>query len=82
MRKESRRYRAGLGSESHSCLHAIALMSDEGAVRDDTERERLEAELIERREAALANVVKDPVLKSKARRSPISVPSCGPRSSR
>ena len=43
-------------------------MSDEGAVRDETERERFEAELIERREAALANVVKfgDPVLKSKA----------------
>ncbi len=47
-------------------------MSDEGAVRDETERERLEAELLERREAALANVVKfgDPVLKSKA--SPVT----------
>ncbi len=47
-------------------------MSDEGAVRDETERERLEAELLERREAALAKVVKlgDPVLKSKA--SPVS----------
>jgi peptide deformylase len=47
-------------------------VSDEGAVADETERERLEAELIERREAALANVVKfgDPVLKSKA--SPVS----------
>ncbi len=47
-------------------------MSDEGAVRDETERERLEAELIERREAALAKVVKfgDPVLKSKA--SPVT----------
>jgi peptide deformylase len=38
----------------------------------DQERERLEAELLERREAALAHVVKfgDPVLKSKA--SPVS----------
>jgi peptide deformylase len=47
-------------------------MSDEGAVKDGTERERLEAELIERREAALAHVVKfgDPVLKSKA--SPVA----------
>lgn len=47
-------------------------MSDEGAVKDETEREQLEAELIERREAALANVVKfgDPVLKSAA--SPVS----------
>jgi peptide deformylase len=47
-------------------------VSDEGAVKDETERERLEAELLERREAALANVVKfgDPVLKSKA--SPVS----------
>ncbi len=43
-------------------------MSDDGAVRDETEREQLEAELIERREAALARVVKfgDPVLKSRA----------------
>lgn len=43
-------------------------MSDDGAVKDRTERERLEAELIERREAALALVVKfgDPVLKSRA----------------
>jgi len=47
-------------------------MSDEGAVRDETERERFEAELLERREAALAQVVKfgDPVLKSKA--SPVT----------
>lgn len=47
-------------------------MSDESAVRDETERERLEAELFERREAALARVVKfgDPVLKSKA--SPVT----------
>jgi peptide deformylase len=47
-------------------------MSDEGAVKDETEREQLEAELIERREAALANVIKfgDPVLKSKA--SPVA----------
>jgi peptide deformylase len=47
-------------------------VSDEGAVRDETERERLEAELLERREAALAQVVKfgDPVLKSKA--SPVT----------
>jgi peptide deformylase len=43
-------------------------VSDEGAVKDETERERLEAELLERREAALARIVKfgDPVLKSKA----------------
>jgi peptide deformylase len=47
-------------------------VSDEGAIRDETERERLEAELLERREAALANVIKfgDPVLKSRA--SPVS----------
>jgi peptide deformylase len=47
-------------------------MSDEGALRDETEREQLEAELLERREAALAKVIKfgDPVLKSKA--SPVS----------
>jgi peptide deformylase len=47
-------------------------VSDEGAVKDETERERLEAELLERREAALANVVKfgDPVLKSRA--SPVT----------
>ena len=47
-------------------------MSDEGALRDETERERLEAELLERRETALAKVIKfgDPVLKSKA--SPVS----------
>ena len=43
-------------------------MSDEGAVTDEQERERLEAELLERREAALAEIVEfgDPVLKSKA----------------
>ncbi len=47
-------------------------MSDEGAVQAGTERERLEVELLERREAALALVVKfgDPVLKSKA--SPVT----------
>jgi peptide deformylase len=47
-------------------------VSDEGAVKDETERERLEAELLERREAALAQVVKwgDPVLKSAA--SPVT----------
>jgi peptide deformylase len=47
-------------------------VSEEGAVKDETERERLEAELLERREAALASVVKfgDPVLKSKA--SPVA----------
>jgi peptide deformylase len=47
-------------------------MSDEGLVKDETERERLEAELLERREAALAKVIKfgDPVLKSKA--SPVT----------
>jgi peptide deformylase len=43
-------------------------MSDEGAVKADREREAREAELLERREAALAQVVKwgDPVLKSRA----------------
>jgi peptide deformylase len=47
-------------------------VNDEGAVKDETEREQLEAELLERREAALAKVVKfgDPVLKSKA--SPVA----------
>jgi len=47
-------------------------VSDEGAVKDETERERLEAERLERREAALARVVKfgDPVLKSRA--SPVA----------
>jgi len=47
-------------------------VSDEGAIRDETERGQLEAELLERREAALAKVIKfgDPVLKSKA--SPVS----------
>jgi peptide deformylase len=43
-------------------------MSDEGAVEAGSEREQLEAELLERRDAALARIVKfgDPVLKSKA----------------
>jgi peptide deformylase len=47
-------------------------VSDEGSVQAEDEREALEAELLERREAALALVVKfgDPVLKSKA--SPVS----------
>ena len=48
-------------------------MSDEQALRaDEDERGQLDAELLERREAALARVVKfgDPVLKSKA--SPVS----------
>ncbi len=47
-------------------------MSDDGVLKDETEREQLEAELLERREAALAKVVKfgDPVLKSKA--SPVT----------
>ncbi len=48
-------------------------MSDEPAIgADESEREALESELLERREAALAHVVKfgDPVLKSVA--SPIS----------
>jgi len=47
-------------------------VSDEGAVKDETEREQHEAELLERREAALARIVKfgDPVLKSKA--SPVA----------
>lgn len=53
-------------------IHTIALVSDEGAVKDQTERERFEAELAERRDAALGHVVKfgDPVLKSKA--SPVA----------
>jgi peptide deformylase len=53
-------------------------MSDERAARAETsEREALEAELLERREAALAEVVKfgDPVLKSAA--SPVA--EFGPR---
>jgi peptide deformylase len=43
-------------------------MSDEGAVKAEGEHEAREAELLERREAALAQIVKfgDPVLKSKA----------------
>jgi peptide deformylase len=43
-------------------------VSDEGAVTDEAEREQLETELVRRREAALARVVKfgDPVLNSKA----------------
>src|ERR1044072_8198480 len=47
-------------------------MNEEGAATADTERERREAELFERRDAALANVVKfgDPVLKSVA--SPVA----------
>lgn len=48
-------------------------MSDEGAVRaEEAEREKLEEELLKRREAALAQVVKfgDPVLKSVA--SPVA----------
>jgi len=47
-------------------------MSDEGAATADTERERREAELLQRRDAALAQVVKfgDPVLKSVA--SPVT----------
>jgi peptide deformylase len=47
-------------------------VSDEGVVKDETERERREAELAERREAALAEVVKfgNPVLNSRA--SPVA----------
>jgi len=47
-------------------------VSEDGAVKERGEAERLEAELIERREAALAEVVKfgDPVLKSRA--SPVA----------
>jgi peptide deformylase len=43
-------------------------VSDRGAVEAETDQERIEAELRERREAALAQVVKfgDPVLKSRA----------------
>jgi len=52
-------------------------MSDEGAATAETERDEREAELLERREAALAQVVKfgDPVLKSRA--SPVR--EFGPR---
>jgi peptide deformylase len=48
------------------------VVSDEGAVQAENEREALEQERQERREAALAQVVKfgDPVLKSRA--SPVS----------
>jgi peptide deformylase len=47
-------------------------VSDDGAVKDEAEREQREAELVERREAALARVVKfgNPVLKSVA--SPVA----------
>jgi len=57
---------------SHGSIHTIGFVSDEGALKDETERERLEVEVLERREAALANVIKfgDPVLKSKA--SPVT----------
>jgi peptide deformylase len=58
---------------SRESIHTIGFVSDEGAVTDETEREQLERELLERREAALAQVVKfgDPVLKSKA--SPVAM---------
>jgi peptide deformylase len=58
---------------SPSPIHTIDPMSDEGAVRAEKgEREALEAELQERRDAALAEVIKfgDPVLKSRA--SPVA----------
>jgi peptide deformylase len=47
-------------------------VSDEGSIKAETERERLEAELLERRDAALAEVVKfgDPILNSRA--SPVA----------
>ena len=47
-------------------------MSDEQAIGSEEDQQKLEAELLERREAALAHVVKfgDPVLKSKA--SPVT----------
>jgi peptide deformylase len=53
-------------------IHTIACVSDEGTTKAEAEREQLEAELLERREAALANVLKfgDPVLKSRA--SPVT----------
>jgi peptide deformylase len=53
-------------------IHTIEAMSDDGAVTDEAEREQQEAELLERRGAALAKVVKfgDPVLKSRA--SPVT----------
>ncbi len=57
---------------SRGAIHTIDRVSDEGIVKDETEREQRELELLERREAALAQVVKfgDPVLKSKA--SPVA----------
>jgi peptide deformylase len=57
---------------SRQAIHTIEAMSDEGAVEAKAEREELEAELQQRREAALAQVVKfgDPVLKSEA--SPVA----------
>ena len=53
---------------SRPSIHTIDGVSDEGAVTDEAAREQLETELVQRREAALANVVKfgDPVLNSKA----------------
>src|SRR6185312_15057917 len=56
-----------------SAVHTIGVVADEGAVKaDQGEREELEAALLARRDAALAQVVKfgDPVLKSKA--SPVT----------
>lgn len=57
---------------SARAIHTIEGVGDDGVVKDETEREQLEVELVERREAALANVVKfgDPVLKSRA--SPVT----------
>jgi peptide deformylase len=49
--------------------HTIETVSEEGAVgQDQAERERIEEEVLQRREAALAQVLKfgDPVLKSRA----------------
>ena len=60
-------------------------MSDEGALKAENEREAIENELLERRDAALSQVVKfgDPVLEEQGfAGQPISMPrSARPRSS-
>ena len=64
---------ARLGAFPPTPIHTIDPVSEEQAVgAEESEREALEAKLLERREAALAQVVKfgDPVLKSAA--SPVA----------
>ena len=58
-------------------------MPEEAEKSETEERDALEAELLERRDAALAHVVKfgDPVLKSVASPVADSAPSCVPRPS-